>query len=67
MCKNYYGRGGGDVLNVFERNSFSFPILFTHTLVVASVPDGKFAEEIEVYSFLTTSTVDSALWHFLHS
>jgi hypothetical protein len=59
--------GGGDSLNVFERNSFSFSILFVHTLVVAAVRDGKFAEEIEVYSFLTTSTVDSALWHFLHS
>jgi hypothetical protein len=29
--------------------------------------DGKFAEEIEVSSLLTTSTVDSALWYFLHS
>ena len=28
---------------------------------------GKFAEEIEVSSFVTTSSVDSALWHFLHS
>jgi hypothetical protein len=29
--------------------------------------DGKFAEEIEVFSFVTTSSVDSALWHSLHS
>ena len=29
--------------------------------------DGKFAEEIEAYPILTTSAVDSALRHFLHS
>ena len=52
---------------MFKRKSVSFPTLFAHILVAASMCDGKFAEEIEVYSFLTTSTVDSALWHFLHS
>jgi hypothetical protein len=51
----------------FKRKSLLFPVLFAHILVVASMSDGKFTEEIEVYSFLTTSTVDSALWHFLHS
>ena len=52
---------------MFKRNSVSFPILFARTLVVATMRDGKFAEEIEVYSFPTTSTVDLTLKHFLHS
>jgi len=61
------GWGGGRAPNVFKRNSISFPILFAPTFIVASMRDGKFAEEIEVYPFLTTSDVDLTLKRFLHS